>query len=643
MHRRLAWAIIILILSPLHFFTQEKTPELRHTITVTPNRTDTPLKEVASSMTVITREELEKLKKTTVLEVLEAIHGLNVIQNGPPGSSASVFIRGAKSEDTKVLLDGIELNEPMTPGRSFDMSHILIENIDRIEIIKGPQSTLYGSDAVGGVVNIITRQERGKPKFHISSQGGSYGTLSNHAEISGSSKQITYALGTAFIRTTGFSAASVSYAGNQEEDGYRNLTFSGKLGLYLSNNQEIDLQVRTVNARAEIDNFGGDHGDDPNHVMDYTSLFFKGSFRSLFLKNRLESKIDLAYITHNRDFDNPEDPLHPLETSRSEFKSDLLKLSWENNLFIHATNTITFGLEYSLERGKSESESQDSWGSFSSIFPQQNARNTGIFLQDKLSIDGQFFTTAGLRFDHHDEAGSALTFRVAPGYFIQESGTRLRASLGSGFKAPTLYQLYAPRTQFGLIGNMDLEPERSLGWDFGIDQTLFLDRLSLSLTYFSNTYWSLIDFDFAQGYINVKEASSQGAELSISLRPVNMLKITATYSHTKAVDKETGEYLLRRPQDKISVDLNLDWLPNGHISVSLLHTGKCEDSFFSGWIAKRVEIPGYTLLHAILSYDISSHIQPFLRINNLLDEKYEMIKGFGTPGFSVYGGIKLDL
>ena len=276
MPNRFFYNLIILMLIPLHLAAGEKdeSQDLKYTITVTANRIETPLEEVASSTTVITREELDRLKKTTVIEVLETIQGLNVIQNGPPGAAASVFIRGAKSEDTKVLLDGMELNEPMTPGRSFDMSCLLLENIDRIEIIKGPQSMLYGSDAMGGIINIITRQELGKPRFHISTQGGSYGTLSSHADVSGGSENIAYSFGAAFIRAEGFSAASTEYAENQEKDGYRNLTLSGKLGLKLKDNHEISFHLRTVDAQADIDNFGGDYGDDPNHVMDYTSWSF---------------------------------------------------------------------------------------------------------------------------------------------------------------------------------------------------------------------------------------------------------------------------------------------------------------------------------------------------------------------------------
>ncbi|GAG17574.1 unnamed protein product, partial [marine sediment metagenome] len=153
---------------------QEKaTQKLQHKITVTANRIETSVKETASSVSVITREELEKLQKRTVYEALQEVVGLNTTQNGPTGSIASASIRGANSEHTKVLMDGVEMNDPISPSRSFNLGHLLIENIERIEIIRGPQSTLYGSDAMGGVINIITRQRQGKSRFNLSTQGGS--------------------------------------------------------------------------------------------------------------------------------------------------------------------------------------------------------------------------------------------------------------------------------------------------------------------------------------------------------------------------------------------------------------------------------------------------------------------------------------
>ena len=200
---------------------KEKTssPPLQHEIVVTATRIETPAKEIASAVTVITREDLERTRKITLLEALQEVLGVATVQNGPVGGAASVFLRGANSEHTLILMDGVELNDPISPARSFDLAHLMLENVERIEILRGPQSTLYGSDALGGVVNIITRKAQGKSRFHLSSLGGSYSSFHSNAGISGNTRQIGYSFGVSYFRSEGISAASTNYEGNEENDG----------------------------------------------------------------------------------------------------------------------------------------------------------------------------------------------------------------------------------------------------------------------------------------------------------------------------------------------------------------------------------------------------------------------------------------
>ncbi len=266
----LAFSILSLSLSSEESQEKPKKEEstansLKYDIVVTATRIETPAKEIASSMTVIKREDLERTKKSTVLEALQEVLGITVIQNGPLGSAASVLLRGANSEHTLVMMDGVELNDPISPSRSYDLAHFSLDNIDRIEILRGPQSTLYGSDALGGVINIITKKGEGKPRFNLSSLGGSYKTFISSAEISGSKDRIHYSLGTSYSRTNGFSAASTFYQGNKEEDGYKNLTFSARFGFHPIDNLDFDIVIRAINTEIDIDNFGGAYGDDPNN------------------------------------------------------------------------------------------------------------------------------------------------------------------------------------------------------------------------------------------------------------------------------------------------------------------------------------------------------------------------------------------
>lgn len=622
---------------------KKQIPPLQHKIVVTATRIETPAQEIASSVTVISREELERMKKTTVLEALEEVLGLTIIQNGPAGGAASAFIRGANSEHTLFLMDGVELNDPISPARSFDLAHFTLGSIERIEILRGPQSTLYGSDALSGVVNIITKKGQGDPKLSLSSASGSYGTFINSAGLDGSTEKIHYSLGVNYFRSSGFSAASSEYEGNEEKDGYRNLSLSGRFGYRFNNNLELDFILRTLKTRIDVDNFGGAYGDDPNNVQKNDALFFKGEIRTLLMGNRWEQKLGLSLVDYDRKHENPTDSAHPLDSEEGFFKSTLFKIDWQNNLFLHETNTLTFGIDHQQERGESEYYSDGTWGPYSSIFPLQRAHTTGFYFQDKIHLGSSFFSTAGIRLDKHTQFGTSTTFRLAPAYFIEGTQTRLKATLGTAFKSPSLYQLYAPATFMGPIGNESLNPERSTGWDIGIEQYFLEGQILLSATYFKNDYTNLIQFDSLQGYTNVGNAESKGTELFIQAHSRSGLILNVSYTRTEARDLDADSPLLRRPKDKFSASLLYPFLRKGNIRLSLIHVGKREDLDFSTWPATRVTLPDYTLLNSVISYDISQPIQVYLRMDNILNEKYEVIKGYGAPGRSAYLGLNISL
>jgi len=515
---------------------KKQIPPLQHKIVVTATRIETPAQEIASSVTVISKEELERMKKTTVLEALEEILGLTIIQNGPAGGAASAFIRGANSEHTLFLMDGVELNDPISPARSFDLAHFTLGSIERIEILRGPQSTLYGSDALSGVVNIITKKGQGDPKLSLSSAGGSYGTFINSAELDGSTEKIHYSFGVNYFRSSGFSAASSEYEGNEEKDGYRNLSLSGRFGYRFNNNLELDFILRTVKTRIDVDNFGGAYGDDPNNVQKNAALFFKGEIRTLLMNNRWEQKLGLSLVDYDRTHENPTDSAHPIDSEEGSFKSALFKIDWQNNFFLHETNTLTFGIDHQQERGESEYYSDGTWGPYSSIFPLQRAHTTGFYFQDKIHLGSSFFSTAGIRLDKHTQFGTSTTFRFAPAYLIEGTQTKLKATLGTAFKSPSLYQLYAPATFMGPIGNENLDPEKSTGWDIGIEQYFLEGQILLSATYFKNDYTNLIQFDSLQGYTNVGNAESKGIELFIQTHSRSGLILNVSYTRTEARD-----------------------------------------------------------------------------------------------------------
>ncbi len=622
---------------------EEESSHLQHEIVVTATRLETSAKEIASSITVITKEELEKSKKHTLVEILEGVLGLTTIQNGPPGGASSVFLRGANSEHTLVMIDGVELNDPISPSHSCDISHLSLDTVERIEILRGAQSTLYGSDALGGVINIISKKGDGRPKFLFSSSGGSYRSLVNNAELSGSMEKFHYSFGLSHYMTDGFSAANSSLKGNEEEDGYQNLTLSGRVGYRPTDNIDLDLSLRIIDTRSDIDNFGGAFGDDLNNIQEFDTLILKGGIRSLFLRNRWEQILNISYVNFNRITENPTDEEHPFDSDRSDFKSNHWELDWQHNLFLHHSNTLTFGLEYQQEQGRSEFTSESLFGPLSSIFPQKEAHTTAVYIQDRVNVADRFFATIGARIDHHSRAGKSFTYRLAPAYYIQQTRTKFKATLGTGFKSPSLYQLFAPPTFYGPIGNENLKPEETTTWDIGIEQHLWQNRLTLGATYFSSSFENLIDFNFGQGYINILNSYSRGTEFFLWAKPTDNLLLEASYTRAEAKNKDTDESLLRRPKDKFTARFNSSFLEKGHLSISWIHIGERDDIEVVGWTSKRVTMSSCTLINAVISYDIIHNAQVFLRLDNVLDEDYELIKGFGTPGISAYFGFKLSL
>jgi len=642
------WAAVFLIFCNFTLAeskSKEETDQVKiqHEITVTANRVETDVRETASSVTIITREDMEAQGKTTVIEVLQDILSLYPLQNGPFGSAASIQIRGANTEHTKIMLDGVELNDPITPSRSFNLAHLSIESIDRIEVLRGPQSTLYGSDAMGGVINIITQKRSGDPKLKLTTMGGSYETAIGSAQVTGGADSITYSLGLNRSHSNGFSAAGSQYEGNSENDGYDNTGVTGALQIKTKKNIQFGLSFLTYSAAVDIDNYGGDFGDDPNNIEKNRNFLIKGGGQGLFFNNHWESRLKLSYMEQKRTYDNPIDDIHPFDSDSSEYKSGLFKADWQNNFYFLENNVFTAGLEYLTEKGESEYYSESIWGPYCSIFPLKTAQNIGIYMQDRAEIFDNFFFTIGGRWDKHNEAGSHLTGRITSAYYLEATKTKFKAAFGTGFKAPSLYQLYAPATLYGLTGNINLEPEKTTGWETGIEQNLWDDRFQLGITYFSNSFSNLIDFDYTQGYINIKKASTQGLEFTFRAIPVDNLHLAAVYSNIKAIDENTEEYLLRRPKNRLSLSLDYTFAQKAVFHLSLNYTGKRDDIYFSGWTSTRVTMDQYSLVNAAFSYSILKNLAVFIRLDNLLDEEYEIIKGYGTPGFSVYGGIAIEI
>ena len=621
--------------------TEQETSKIHHQITVTATRIETSPRETGSSVTIITKEELAQTQEPLLLDALKKVAGISIIQAGPAGMASSVFLRGANSEHTLIMIDGVQVNDPISPSRSADLAHLQTSNIERVEILAGPQSPLYGSDALGGVINIITSPGKGKPHLEISGLLGSWMTSQVQVSTAGEWEKVAFSLSLTHFQNEGISAANSIYPGNSEKDGYRNLSFAGRTDLTLSPNNKFSFFLRAYNARSDIDNFGGPYGDDPNNQQDSQSLISRLSWRNFLFGPRWEQLLSINFTHHRRENKNSPDEFHPSEGDKGIYKSNFVHLDWQHNLYLHPNNTITFGIDWKQESGQSEYTSFNAWGNYNSFFPQEKAHSVGFYGQDFIRIEPYFFSQIGIRWDKYAHFGTAFTYRLSPTIIFPATNTQLKLSLGSAFKAPSLYQLYAPGSTFGPIGNPHLQPEKSKGWEVGIQQTLMSpDKLQLNLGYFSQNFTNLIQFDYAQGYINTGRARSRGWEVSSQLNLKETVQVHLNYTHLQSLDLQTNEPLLRRPQELLNARLLLQIKKNIHSTITFTYYGQREDLDYSTWPASRVSLSPFKLLNFNTSYNLNPHLQLFLKIDNLLDEKFELIKGYGAYGLSIYLGVK---
>ncbi|OGU55921.1 MAG: hypothetical protein A2V66_18430, partial [Ignavibacteria bacterium RBG_13_36_8] len=595
--------------------------------------------ELASSFTLISSNEIYSQNKSSLIDYLREVPGLSITQQGGPGKISSLFMRGAKPYHTLVLIDGIEVNDPSSPNNAFDFASLQTNNIERIEIVRGPQSTLYGSDAMAGVVNIISKKGNGKPKLTLFSEGGSNGFWKGNAELNGSYSFLNYAVSYSKLNTKGVSAAGEKY-GNNEKDGYQNNSFASRLGFDITDYLSLDLYYRFTNAKSDLDQSAKD-GDDPNFTYKLEEQLFKGTVNLSLFNGLWEQKISTF---HTRRFSNTDDFVddeRPSTAMHNFVNAYRTKIELQNNLHFFKNNVVVVGVETEVEKANTELQSESEWGPFESIFPEQKVRTTGVYAQDQININNSFFASAGIRYDNHAKFGGQITYKIAPAYFISSTGTKIKATYGTGFKAPSLFYLFDPA-----FGNPNLKPEESKGWDAGIEQFLFNEKLVLGLTYFNMQFNNMFGFDQNYVTININNAETKGVELSVILKNISGFSASASYTYTDAVDKGDGtagneKPLLRIPRHKFVLSMNYDWQNKLNINTQLRYIGRREDEDFSVYPSERVTLTSYTIADLAASYQITELIRIYGRIENLFNTDYEEVLYYGTLGRSFYAGVAL--
>ena len=608
-------------------------------VVVSANRAKTHRKKVASSVTVIHEEDIRTSQLSSLPEILRGVPGLDVVRSGGRGGNVAVFMRGANSEHTLVRIDGIEANNPSSNSRLFNFADIPLENIERIEILRGPQSTLYGSDAIGGVISITTKSGSGDPTLNLSSEAGSFETYIQKAQSSGNIDGILdYSFSYTRQDTDGISAAS-ERAGNTEDDGYTNNSFSTRIGYAPFENGKFNAIFRYINGKSDIDNVGGAFGDDPNRRLDNEQIFFRSTIDVELFAGRVKQTYGAAISDHTLHDDNDPDIDHPGEIQRSLFDGSLTKWDLQNTVEVLNELQIIAGLETEEEKASYSFSSDGPFGPFTDNLFLQKARTNGYYAQGLIQLGKHFDTSAGIRVDDHSQFGSETTWKIAPVVNIDSTSTRITGTYGTGFKSPSLYQL------FSAFGNRELLAEQSKGFDFGFEQALFDDVLTFGATYFDNKIEDLITFDTATFiFENINEADIQGVESFIRIEPCESVDMSVDYTFTDAEDDATGQMLLRRAKHKIGSTANIHLLGDKlHFSLRAVHTGSRYDNDFSTFPATRTKLGSYTLVDLRGSYQATDWLEVFARVENLFDKDYEEVLGFSSPGIGGYGGVRISL
>jgi vitamin B12 transporter len=573
-------------------------------------RIEQPATEVGSSVSIITADDIDALGVEYVLDALASAPGLTVNQNGPFGGAASVRLRGAGSEQTLVLIDGVVVNDPSSPGGGFNFARMDAANIERIEILKGPQSTLWGTDAIGGVVSIITKRPVEGSTGSVSVQAGSYGSLRGGFDYSGASDGYDFRVSATNTSTDGISKADKAN-GNTEDDGFDATTINASGGLDLPGDARLQLSLLRTDADADFDSFVfgaqgnvGD-GDDTNETTELTGNIslrlplFDGKFENLFL---------IGHTDIERDNFSDGQPSFSSEGDRQTFR-------YQGTVSINDQNRLAFGVEQ---------EDSEANGEETSI--------NGLFALYELHPVDTLTLTAGLRRDDHERFGAQTTARMAVAYNPSDQLT-VRASWGEGFKAPSLFQ-----TTFFCCGatapNANLLPETSEAFDIGVTVRSADGNGELGVTYFDQDTSNLITFSFAiGGYENIAVAKSTGVELQGRFQFSEMLGLAVSYAYIDATDG-SGTELLRVPEHSGDVSVRID--PDGPFSGALLlrYNGAEQDpnGVVDSWT--RVDLSG--------RYQLNERLELFARIENLFDTEYQQILGYGTPGLSGSIGARMS-
>jgi vitamin B12 transporter len=599
-------------------------------VVVTASRVPVPSAAVGSTITVIAGDDIDRKQKRSVAEILREVPGVAVNRLGGFGANTQIRIRGAEANQTLVLLDGIEIGDPAN-GSEFDSGNLLAHEIERIEVLRGPQTALWGSDAIGGVVNIVTRKGYGKPEISAGLEAGSHQTLRGTASYRSGSEDHHIAVHAVGYHSDGISAAS-ERRGNGEQDGYRNRTAHLKAGISPFSFLDLNFVGRLTDSEIQTDNFVGGVGlVDADFRTSSIKRYYRGSANLSTFEGRWTHEAGFGFTnSHRVNLQNG--------AINSLFEGEKQKFDYQTS-FLLSTPTFA-GAEHSLTlAAEREGEKVISASSFSNV--DRDIKTLGYVAEYRLDLlDSIHFSLAG----RHDDAkffDDSDTYRVTAAYEHSPWGTRLHTSYGEGVKNPTIFELFGFAANFA--GNPNLSPETAEGWDAGIEQSLLGGNAILDVTYFVNEITDLIQGSGTTAVNLTGKSEIYGVEFAGTLALNDDLTLSGTYTWLVGQDATKSE-LVRRPKHIASgsAEYGFWWEDRpGSLNVGVDFNGERTDlEFDPAFNSAAVRLESYTLVKVVVRYEVQPGFEVFVRGENLLDRDYEEALTFGGPGRAAYAGVR---
>ncbi|WP_257547550.1 TonB-dependent siderophore receptor [Sphingopyxis sp. DBS4] len=588
-------------------------------IVVTASGIEQPRDETGQAITVIDSDTIAKRQTIDVVDLLATTPGVRFSRTGSTGSVAGVSLRGAETTQTLVLIDGVKVNDPSGIGDGYDFGPLLTGNIRRIEVLRGSNSVVHGSQAIGGVVSLTTATPAEGFAADAAAEYGYSDTTSARADVSGTAGAVSGGVGASWFRTDGISSA----ASGTEKDGYKNFAGNARLKVALGDALSLDLRGYYIHSNLDYDSFFGPPADSADVAKLDQYVGYAGLNLALF-DGRFTSRAAVTWLRNDRDYYFVRGTAPDYGYSGSN-----LRFEYQGVVTPADRAKLIFGYEH-------ERPDYDFFG-FGST-DSQRANIDSVYALGIVQPFASLSLTGGVRHDDHSQFGGATTFGANTNYSPNGGATNVRASYGEGFKAPSLYQLYD-----SFSGNAALRPERSKSYDLGIDQSLADGRAVMSLTAFVRNTTDQINYDNATSkYGNIDRTRAKGVEATLALRPVDALNVTASYSYIDARDRSgrpafDGKRLPRRAEQAISLSADYDWSFGLSTGATLTLVG---DSFDDA--ANLVPLDGYALAGVRASFPIGGHIELYGRVDNLFDADYATASGYGVYGRAAYGGVRLS-